>query len=154
DRSIFFKQGNDNNERALTQYSKETDAKAAEVKGNSAGSINSFNISQNGEVNAVYTNGESNTLATIALATFDNPAGLQKEGGNLFKDTVNSGTPKLGQPSTGSFGSLNPGALEMSNVDLSKEFTKMITTQRGFQANSRVISTSDEILQELVNLKR
>jgi flagellar hook protein FlgE len=88
------------------------------------------------------------------LADFDNPAGLEKVGSNMFINTNNSGTPKYGQPSTGSFGALNPGALEMSNVDLSKEFTEMITTQRGFQANSRVISTSDEILQELVNLKR
>ncbi len=93
-------------------------------------------------------------MAVITLADFDNPAGLEKIGSNMFIDTNNSGVPKYGQPSTGSFGSLNPGALEMSNVDLAKQFTEMITTQRGFQANSRVISTSDEILQELVNLKR
>ncbi len=77
-----------------------------------------------------------------------------KIGNNMFVDTPNSGAPRFGAPSTGSFGSLTPGALEMSNVDLSKEFTEMITTQRGFQSNSRVISTTDEMLQELVNLKR
>jgi flagellar hook protein FlgE len=72
----------------------------------------------------------------------------------MFQNTPNSGTPKYGAPATGSFGSVTPGALEMSNVDLAAQFTDMITTQRGFQANSRVITTSDEILQELVNLKR
>lgn len=160
DRSIFFPDTdgdgvNDTDKSAtFTQYSQETDVKAVELGGNSAGSINSFNISSKGEIIATFTNGEKKTLATITLAGFDNPAGLEKVGGNLFTNTNNSGTPKYGTPSTGSFGSINPGSLEMSNVDLSKEFTEMITTQRGFQANSRVISTSDEILQELVNLKR
>ena len=154
-RNMFFQNGDSSTEtRTFTQYSQETDAKAVAFDGNSAGSISSFNISSKGEVTGIFTNGESDILSTITLADFDNPAGLEKVGSNLFVSTNNSGTPKFGQPSTGSFGGLNPGALEMSNVDLSKEFTEMITTQRGFQANSRVISTSDEILQELVNLKR
>ncbi|MDM8534627.1 flagellar hook protein FlgE [Clostridiaceae bacterium HSG29] len=153
-RKMFFQDGLETKSRTFTQYSQETDAKTVAFDGNSAGSINSFNISSKGEVVGVYTNGERETLAVITLADFDNPAGLEKIGSNMFIDTNNSGTPKYGQPSTGSFGALNPGALEMSNVDLSKQFTEMITTQRGFQANSRVISTSDEILQELVNLKR
>ncbi len=154
DRKMFFQNGDTTKTATFTQYSQETDAKTVAFDGNSAGSINSFNISSKGEVVGVFTNGERQTLATITLADFDNPAGLEKVGSNMFINTNNSGTPKYGQPSTGSFGALNPGALEMSNVDLSKEFTEMITTQRGFQANSRVISTSDEILQELVNLKR
>lgn len=154
DRKIFFQNGDTTKTATFTQYSQETDAKTVAFDGNSAGSINSFNISSKGEVVGVFTNGERQTLGTITLADFDNPAGLEKVGSNMFINTNNSGTPKYGQPSTGSFGALNPGALEMSNVDLSKEFTEMITTQRGFQANSRVISTSDEILQELVNLKR
>lgn len=154
-RDMFFQEGDSTTEtRTFTQYSQETDAKTVAFDGNSAGSINSFNISSKGEVVGVFTNGERQTLATITLADFDNPAGLEKVGSNMFINTNNSGTPKYGQPATGSFGALNPGALEMSNVDLAKEFTEMITTQRGFQANSRVISTSDEILQELVNLKR
>lgn len=153
-RKMFYQNGDETKTRTFTQYSQETDAKTVAFDGNSAGSISSFNISAKGEVVGVFTNGERNTLATITLADFDNPAGLEKVGSNMFVNTNNSGTPKYGQPSTGSFGALNPGALEMSNVDLSKEFTEMITTQRGFQANSRVISTSDEILQELVNLKR
>ncbi len=122
--------------------------------GNSPGSIDSFNISAKGDVEATYTNGKKSTLATIALAGFDNPAGLRKTGANLFVSTSNSGDERMGNPGAGSFGTLAPGALEMSNVDLSQQFTEMITTQRGFQANSRIITTTDEMLQELVNLKR
>lgn len=138
----------------FTHYAQETDVKGVAVNGNSAGALDSFTISSKGEVIGIFTNGERKTISTLGLADFDNPAGLLKVGGNRFSDTPNSGTPKLGSPSAGSFGSLTPGALEMSNVDLAAEFTDMITTQRGFQANSRVITTSDEILQELVSLKR
>lgn len=122
--------------------------------GNAPGSIDSFNISAKGDVEATYTNGQKSILATIALAGFDNPAGLRKMGSNLFVSTSNSGDERMGTPGAGSFGTLAPGALEMSNVDLSQQFTEMITTQRGFQANSRIITTTDEMLQELVNLKR
>ncbi|MEW9124832.1 MAG: flagellar hook protein FlgE [Thermotaleaceae bacterium] len=138
----------------LTQFSGESDAKGVLLEGNSAGVLDSFTISDKGEVIGVFTNGEKKILATLMLADFDNPPGLQKTGNNLFIDTINSGTPKLGKPGSGSLGALAPGALEMSNVDLSQEFVDMITTQRGFQANSRMISTTDEMLQELVNLKR
>lgn len=151
DESIF--KDADNNP-LLSQTSQTSDAKGVPNDGLSPGIIESFTISDKGEVVAKYTNGTSETLATLGLADFDNPAGLRKVGSNFFVDTANSGTAKLGTPATGSFGALAPGALEMSNVDLSQEFTDMITTQRGFQANSKVISTSDEILQELVNLKR
>ncbi len=137
----------------LTHFKMGTDIKNT-AEGRSAGMIKKFTISSNGEVKGAYTNGENEVLARIGLANFDNPSGLLKEGGNLFSATSNSGTPNYGRPSAGSFGSLTPGAYEMSNVDLSAEFTDMITTQRGFQANSRVVTTSDEILQELVNLKR
>jgi flagellar hook protein FlgE len=138
----------------FTQFSATSDAKAVPINGNSAGSLDSFSISSSGEVTGIFTNGERKTLATIGLADFDNPAGLMKVGNNLYADTPNSGAAKFGTPGSGSFGQLTPGALEMSNVDLSQEFTDMITTQRGFQANSRVITTTDEMLQELVNLKR
>lgn len=154
DRSMFFANGDVTDSRIFTQYSQESDAKGIQLEGNSAGTIYSFNISSKGEVVGIYTNGEQKTLQTIGLASFDNAGGLMKIGSNLFQQTPNSGVPKYGTPSTGSFGDLTPGALEMSNVDLAAQFTDMITTQRGFQANSRVITTSDEILQELVNLKR
>lgn len=123
--------------------------------GNRAGSISGFEVSNNGQIVGRYTNGETKLLAQIAVANFENPAGLNKIGGNLFEATSNSGEfDGLGEDITSSGGKFNAGVLEMSNVDLSKEFTEMITTQRGFQANSRIISTSDEILQELVSLKR
>ena len=102
----------------------------------------------------VYSNGVVDNLARVALATFYNPAGLQAMGGNLYQETNNSGDRKVGAPGEEAMGVILPSNLEMSNVDLSEEFTDMIVTQRGFQANSRIITTSDEMLQELVNLKR
>ncbi len=123
--------------------------------GNQAGSISGFEIGGDGTVIGRYTNGETKVLGQIVIATFQNPAGLQKVGDNLFEATTNSGEFNgIGEDITASGGSFNSGVLEMSNVDLSKEFTEMITTQRGFQANSRIITSSDELLQELVNLKR
>ena len=91
----------------------------------------------------------------IALASFSNPSGLEKVGENLYLPTANSGDFTRGyKPGTSGVGKLSPGTLEMSNVDLAKEFTEMIVTQRGFQANSRIITASDEMLQELVNIRR
>jgi len=123
--------------------------------GNEAGSISGFEIGGDGRILGRYTNGETKLLAQIVVATFQNPAGLQKIGSNLFEVTNNSGDfDGIGEDITSSGGAFNAGVLEMSNVDLSREFTEMITTQRGFQANSRIITSSDEMLQELVNLKR
>ncbi|MEH7122851.1 flagellar hook-basal body complex protein [Bacillus sp. JJ1773] len=121
--------------------------------GNLSGKLESFNIGPTGEISGVYSNGQIRNLGTIALAKFSNTSGLLKAGNNLFQETINSGTANINVPGNGR-GSIAPGALEMSNVDLSEEFTEMITAQRGFQANTRIITTSDEILQELVNLKR
>lgn len=123
--------------------------------GNAAGKMTGYQIGGDGRIMAKYSNGDSKLLGQIAIADFDNPAGLQKEGENLFSTTMNSGEFNgIGTDATAIGSKINSGVLEMSNVDLSLEFTEMITTQRGFQANSRVITTSDEILQELVNLKR
>jgi len=123
--------------------------------GSQAGSISGFEVGGDGKVIGRYTNGQTKLLGQIVVAAFQNPAGLQKVGSNLFIATTNSGDfDGLGQDITSRGGSFNSGVLEMSNVDLSREFTEMITTQRGFQANSRIITSSDELLQELVNLKR
>ncbi|MBM7647125.1 flagellar hook protein FlgE [Bacillus ectoiniformans] len=111
----------------------------------------SFSIGADGSISVV---GDTATNAPILLAKFPNPDGLQKAGQNNFIETANSGEPDLNNPGVGGNGTLVAGALEMSNVDLSEEFTEMIVAQRGFQANTRIITTSDEILQELVNLKR
>lgn len=140
--------------KGLTHYPSESSAKGKKVDGNAPGFLNGFSVSTAGEIVGMFTNGEREVLGQLILADFDNNAGLQKIGSNMFVDTTNSGTPKYGVPGTSSFGNIAPGALEMSNVDLSNQFTEMITTQRGFQANSRVITTTDEMLQELVNLKR
>jgi flagellar hook protein FlgE len=90
----------------------------------------------------------------MALATFDNAGGLNDLGNSLYASSANSGSAIIGESGTGGRGSITPGALEMSNVDIADEFTKMIVAQRGYQANSRVITTTDQILQELVNIKR
>ena len=117
------------------------------------GSLESFTIGQTGEISGVYSNGQVTTLGTVAIAKFSNTSGLTKTGGNLFQESISSGTANIGLAGDGR-GTLAAGSLEMSNVDLSEEFTDMIVAQRGLQANTRIITTSDEILQELVNLKR
>lgn len=138
----------------ITEFANESDASAENITGFKQGSLNDFAIDANGVITGYFTNGQMRPIGRIALANFSNPAGLEKTGSNLYRTTANSGEPLIGNPGTGGRGSLNPGALEMSNVDLSREFTNMITTQRGFQANSRVITSSDEMLQEVVNMKR
>jgi len=102
----------------------------------------------------VFSNGLRQTLGRVALAAFNNPQGLEKVGNTAYRDSVNSGLPQVGTPGSGSRGTLQGASLEMSNVDLSQEFTNLIISQRGFQANSRVITASDELLQDLVNMKR
>lgn len=114
----------------------------------------SFSIAENGTVNYVDENGTTQDAGRVRLVNFANPEGLEKVGGNLYHASANSGAPVEGEPGVGGLGSLKPGTLEMSNVELAEEFTEMIVSQRGFQANTRIITTSDEILQELVNLKR
>lgn len=138
----------------LHQYANEMDAQPFALDGNSSGKLEGFTIDASGMVVGIFDNGERKNLAQIMLAKFDNPAGLQKIGNNFFIDTRNSGEPQFGRGASSGFGGIRGGTLEMSNVDLSMEFTEMITTQRGFQANSRIITTSDEMLQELVNIKR
>ena len=112
-------------------------------------------INTNGQVVGVHdTTGVTNYLGQLVLATFANTNGLQKAGENMYRTTVNSGAPVYNTPGQGGTGDLNPGSLEMSNVDLTAQFADMITTQRGFQANSRIITTTDEMLEELVNMVR
>lgn len=118
------------------------------------GSLDEIMFNEAGEVIGYYTNGEVAVLAQIALATFTNVSGLLKVGDTTFMSTTSSGEAAVGAAGTGSRGDIASGVLENSNVDLSSEFVNMITTQRGFQANSRVITTSDEMLQELLSLKR
>ncbi|MEW6517316.1 MAG: flagellar hook protein FlgE [candidate division FCPU426 bacterium] len=122
--------------------------------GYAPGTLVSFNISNSGIITGVFDNGINQTLGQVALARFTNNSGLVKEGENLWTESVNSGVAQVGTANSGARGGVAAGSLEMSNVSLAQEFSDMIITQRGFQANSRIITTSDEILQELINLKR
>lgn len=118
------------------------------------GTLESYTINSYGQIVGSFSNGMSQTLAQLALANFNNPAGLMSAGSSLYTSSSNSGTAQIGAAGGNGRGLTSAGYLEMSNVDLAQEFTNMITTQRGYQANSRIITTSDEMLQELVNLKR
>ena len=123
--------------------------------GRKQGEMTGIEIAQDGKITAYYDNSCSRLLGQIAVANFANASGLSKQGDNLYSATSNSGEfDGIGDDITDNDGYMTSGVLEMSNVDLSQEFTEMITTQRGFQANSRIITTSDTLLEELVNLKR
>ena len=123
--------------------------------GRKLGEMTGVEVGQDGKITASYDNGQTKLLGQIAVANFANASGLAKAGNNLYSATMNSGEfDGVGQDITADGGTMESGVLEMSNVDLSSEFTQMITTQRGFQANSRIITTSDTMLEELVNLKR
>lgn len=138
----------------LTQFADKSNAGATFIKGYKQGALSEFAVAPNGEVIGAFDNGQRRVLGRVGLANFKNPSGLQKFQSNMYLETRNSGTASIGKPSQDGFAELNPGSLEMSNVDLGQEFTNMITTQRGFQANSRVITTTDSMIEELVNLKR
>ncbi len=134
----------------ITQYNAKTNIDPKTLNGRSPGEMQGYDIGPDGIITAYYNNGEFKLLGQVIIANFDNPAGLEKAGDNIYRQTANSGD----FDGIGNAGIFQAGVLEMSNVDLSQQFTDMITTQRGFQANSKIISTSDEMLQELVNLKR
>ncbi|MCL2604359.1 MAG: flagellar hook-basal body complex protein [Defluviitaleaceae bacterium] len=127
-----------------------TNAGFEPINGNPPGTLRDISIGRDGTVTGMFTNGRLRVLGQIPVAMFSNPAGLQRMGSNLWAATANSGS----FDGIGEIGDIQAGALEMSNVDLAQEFTDMIVTQRGFQASSRLISVSDEMIQELVNLRR
>ena len=127
---------------------------AVENDGHPTGTLTSFTVGSNGLITGSYSNGVQEALGQIALATFANPSGLSLVSQNLMSESANSGIPQVGVPGAGARGQINGGQLELSNVDLAVQFTDMIRAERGFQANSRIITTSDEMLQDLVNLKR
>jgi flagellar hook protein FlgE len=119
-----------------------------------AGNLKSLKVDLDGKLKGYYTNGIQRVLGSLAIATFENRNGLQKAGKNQFYKTLESGLPKIGLPQTGTRGSIYSSTLEESNVDLATQFVQMIMTQRGFQANSRTITTTDSMMEEVVNLKR
>lgn len=135
----------------LTTAAEDSSVQTNDVDGYSSGILEDISIDSNGIILGVYSNGVQQPLGMIALAQFANPAGLLKTGSNYYVESSNSGKFTNGVAANGA---LSSGTLEMSNVDLSTEFSQMITTQRGYQANSRIITTADEMLQTILDMKR
>ncbi len=146
--------GEAGNLAGITQFASEFTTRAREQDGYPLGYLEAFAIDNSGTIVGTFSNGVKEPLAKIALATFNNPAGLTKEGETKFSFSLNSGNANIGEATIAGRGRINAGLLEMSNVDLAEQFTDMIVTQRGFQANSRTITTSDQMIQELLTLKR
>ncbi|MFZ5776062.1 MAG: flagellar hook-basal body complex protein [Thermodesulfobacteriota bacterium] len=139
---------------STTQYANSSTTIFQDQDGYAAGFLQSVSVDTAGIITGNYSNGQVLEKAQVALANFNNLAGLRKEGGNIFRETTASGAPVTGAPGTNGLGSIAPNSLEQSNVDLGTEFVKLITTQRGFQANSKIITTTDEMLADLINIKR
>lgn len=138
-----------------TMYAADSSLKPTSIDGYPTGNLVTFNIGADGIITGIYSNGKQQPLGLLGLASFDNEAGLQRSGDNMFIPSTNSGDFKRAlKAGSEGVGKLNPGTLEMANVDLAKEFTEMIVTQRAFQANSRIMTTVDEMLTEMANMKR
>ncbi len=141
-------------DESTTQFASTSSNKIVRQDGYALGYLEDFRIDQNGVITGIYSNGTNRALGQLALATFINPGGLEKTGENTYAVSINSGTALVDPPGAAGKGRIIAGTLEMSNVDLAEQFTDMIVTQRGFQANSRTIQTSDQMLQEVLTLKR
>jgi len=138
----------------ITGFSTPSAVSSTVQDGIGAAPIGQLAVDNVGVLRGILGNGQSVQIAQLALASFNNPTGLRKNGNNLFGETVGSGQPSFGIAGTGGRGSIIGGTLEMSNIDIAGEFVKLITAQRGYQASSRVITTSDEVILEAINLKR
>jgi flagellar hook protein FlgE len=138
----------------ITQFASPSSASFINQDGYDSGSLVRVNINSSGEIVGVFTNGQTRTLAQVAIANFEAPDQLARMGGNLFQQTRTSGVPTMGQPATADRGTIVAGALEQSNVDMASEFIRMIAAQRGFQANSKTLTTADSLLAELMTIKR
>ncbi len=138
----------------LTQYSAPSSFGITEQNGAGVGALTTFTTTSDGQLIGIYSNGQKQALAQLAIATFNNPDGLEKVGDSSYRITVNSGVALIGAATVGGRGSIQGGTLEMSNVDLASEFTNLIVAQRGFAANSRTMTAADEMLQELMSIKR
>lgn len=138
----------------LTQYSSASSFGITDQNGAGVGALTTFTTTSDGQLIGIYSNGEKQALAQLAIATFNNADGLEKVGDSSYRTTVNSGVALIGAATIGGRGSIQGGTLEMSNVDLASEFTNLIVAQRGFAANSRTMTAADEMLQELMSIKR
>jgi flagellar hook protein FlgE len=154
DVKLNLKVGGPRDFTGLTQFRSATTATAVGQDGYTMGRLRQISIGEDGIVSGSFTNGTSKALAQIMVADFTNPGGLQKVKDSVYTTSANSGDPIMGAAGQQSSSVIKPGALELSNVELAQEFTDMITTQRGYQANARVITVSDSMLEELISLKR
>ena len=152
--TIQLNLGTPNKFDGLTSFDSPSNTSGISQDGFMGGDLDGVRIDQTGTLIGSFTNGRSFGLAQIAMAKFTNNVGLESDGGNLFVQTANSGEPVIGQPATGGRGFIQSSALEMSNVDLSRSLTQLIVIQRGFQANSKTITTSDQMLNTLLQLKQ
>ena len=126
----------------------------ADIDGYASGTLKDFSIGADGVITGSYSNGQKKSVGQLVVATFNNSAGLEKIGDNLYDRTMNSGEPAPEIPGSGQAAKLTTGALEMSNVDLANEFSEMMITQRAYQANSKIITTSDTLMETLINMSR
>lgn len=138
----------------FSQVATDTGIQASGQNGYAPGLLSSFSVDANGTVVGLFTNGLTRNVGQIALANFTNPDGLERTGNNLWRETDNSGLAVIGAANDGGRGSISSGFLEQSNVDISNEFADLIVTQRGFQANTKIVTVIDELLQDVINIKR
>lgn len=138
----------------LTQFSSASNIQSITQDGSGTGSVISFNVEQNGNLFALLDNGQTTTIGTIALANFANSEGLQRVGGTLYLNSSASGEPVVGRPDTGQFGAIEAGALEISTADIAGDFVRLISLQRGFQGSARMITSINDLLQEIIQLAR
>jgi flagellar hook protein FlgE len=139
---------------SITQYAESSSTKPIVQDGYTMGYLENFKIDQSGIITGIFSNGTNRVLGQVAMASFTNQGGLEKAGDNNYAVSTNSGYANIGPSQVAGKGKIIAGTLEMSNVDMAEQFTDMIVTQRGFQANSRTIQTADQLLQELLTLKR
>jgi flagellar hook protein FlgE len=138
----------------LTQVAGDSNAAPSDQNGYPPGTLQSFGVDPTGLITGIFSNGMTRPLGQVAVTGFANPEGLSRSGGNEFQATINSGLPQVGTATQGGLGKISTGYLEQSNVDLSNEFTNMIVTQRGFQANTKIVTTVDEMLNDVIHLKQ
>jgi flagellar hook protein FlgE len=138
----------------LSQVASQSTQSSTFQNGYSSGTLLSFSIGGDGMIQGTFSNGQTSAIAQLALANFANEQGLQRAGANSYLATLSSGAAVVGAPGSGGRGALTGGALEQSNVDIATEFAKMIVTQRGFQANAKVVTTFDQVTQDTINLKQ
>ena len=138
----------------MTHYASQSTLNASNSDGANVGNVIGVEVSEDGIVSAIFDNSEVRQIAKIGIATFANPDGLAAVSGNAYRATIPSGEFVIKQPGVGGAGEIAPGTLEASTVDLSAEFTGLITTQKAYSASSKIITTADQMLEELINIKR